>query len=282
MLLYQTLLAPLIKFFITHTTTNKNNNTVADFFCCRLICAIIFGRRAASFLIKAGATPRQHHHVHFVLAARMWLLLTLVLATKIHHTLPSTCRHASEILHVVNSTESECLRESEVDGVVFPKCCPLHFVYDTETHTCKKSEIQQYQEKFFKIGLRSCVLDAVIVDFVTDLENFERNEENGTAMLKMNETTVSLEKGKFCVDEHYKSNLSIVVRVCSAEKLKECGKSRKCLRKCCPDLEIFNERKMCTPLIEQPLDYNNWGKTSKITAGNQPLAKTPPPYVFFF
>lgn len=211
----------------------------------------------------------------------MWLLLTVVFTTTIHNALPAnvvTCEHANDVLHVLNSTESECLRESEVDGVVFPKCCPLEFVYDTQTHSCKKGDLNHFFEEheFFKIGLRSCVFDAVIVDFATDSQNFYMNEANGTALLTINETTHILQKGEFCVDDRYNSssNSSIVVRVCSANKLKdECGKNRKCLRKCCPDFEIFNESRACTPSVEQPLDYNNWEKASKIVAGIHPTRK---------
>lgn len=206
----------------------------------------------------------------------MFLLLLTTLLLYHNAALAQICNGTTEVLllHTENSTSGNCVPESEVQReAVFAKCCPLNFAYDTLTHSCKKTEIDRHfgdKFAFFKIGLRSCVNDTVVVDFVTDFNDLELNKD-GAAVLK----TSTFKKGEFCVDGVHNSSDLIVVRVCSANLLEECGRSRKCLRKCCPDLEVYVGGRNCKARVDGVFDYNGWEKANRTVDGTKSPSKKP-------
>lgn len=159
----------------------------------------------------------------------------------------------TDVVSVENST-SVCVNSTTT---YFAKCCPLNYAYNTKTHSCRKVEKNRFDhyELFYKIGLRNC-LNALIVDFITNFENLKFFQNGSVALLKSGEY---FNNGRYCLDEVFNTDL-VVIRYCDSDGLMECGRNRRCLRKCCPDLEIFVKGSHCKPMAEQVFNYQNWSK----------------------
>lgn len=165
----------------------------------------------------------------------------------------------TQVLHVENST-SVCVSASSIQGaLVFAKCCPLDYAYDTLTHSCKYVETNGFFENGytdFHVGLRNCGFNAVVVDYVVEKIDLEVMMVEGTLF----------ERGEYCLDEAYNTSL-MVIRSCN-KNVHVCGKGgMKCLRKCCPDLEIFVNGANCKPSVDFAFEYRNWTKGAKAVEG---------------
>lgn len=171
----------------------------------------------------------------------------------------ATFCNKTEVLQHTNDPEnstSVCVSASTVEqSDVFPKCCPLNYAYDKSTHSCKYQEYSRHFRNFsyFDIGLRSCV-SAAVVDHVADAKDLEVG--NGSAVLKGRHRFA---RGDYCLDELYSAD-SIVLRSCT-KGVEGCGRDgMRCVRKCCPDLEIYVNGANCQPSVDRVFEYRNFSR----------------------
>lgn len=125
------------------------------------------------------------------------------------------------------------------------KCCPPRFAYDRSSHGCAPSNAPEiFPSNYLKAGLAECTSDGSAVrDYVVDDLNFDKEgnfhfwEYRGW----------SHGDGRYCVDKVGDKD-KYVVRVCDKQenvcKTGEDDGDGKivCLRKCCPDGEIYEDR----------------------------------------
>lgn len=216
-------------------------------------------RRVANTIKSILRMPNKMSHHHL-----LPLTIIIILSTMFINNHAATFCNKTQVLAIdeKNST-SVCVDESEVieNNSIFSKCCPLNYVYDSETHFCEQSKTKRKfgnEFRFFKIGLRDCVENSVVIDF--RVEGFENIRMEKTGVWLRN--GYHFKHGDYCLDGVYNSDL-MVVRGCS-ESSAECGRSRKCLRKCCPDLEIYVNGAKCKPSADRSFNYKNWSKANQI------------------
>lgn len=132
-----------------------------------------------------------------------------------------------------------------IPPVVSNKCCSPHFAYDSYSHACVPSNVPEiFPSHYLKVGLSECTSDGSAVrDYVVDDLNLDKDgnfnfwEHRGW----------SNGDGRYCVDKLLDKD-KYVVRVCDKQdkvcKTEEGNGDGKilCLRKCCPDGEIYEDR----------------------------------------
>lgn len=182
---------------------------------------------------------------------RVFVVLTIISAAK--------AVHFCEKNHVLVRDNSSCIPAKLVPSdQIFNKCCPLDYVYDKGGHSCvyRGQQNRFNNHTFFKIGIGDCV-NAVVKDhYVTKGMEFKKYGN-----------------GMYCVDEVYNSE-EIVVRKCTRSSSKECRvNGGRCLRKCCPDHEVFVQGPVCTPKVNVTFNYANWTNKIHVLKGTSCLKK---------
>lgn len=151
------------------------------------------------------------------------------------------------VIKRINDTSSVCIPSDSVSQVnVFPKCCPLTYAYDKNARFCIASKQQNRfsNHSLFRIGLKNCINKRVTDYYNTDAKILEK--EYGIR--------------NYCVDEVYDSKeKEIVLRKCEEGNVEEDCRvdGARCLRKCCPDHEIY-VRAQCGPTTNVTFNYANW------------------------
>lgn len=169
----------------------------------------------------------------------------------------------TEVLHHENST-SVCVAAGSLgEENIFRKCCPPNFAYDTQTHACKFVGVNRHFLDFpyYDVGLRRCLHDFVVVDYVMDVKDFEITD--GRVESKDGHR---FEAGRYCLDEVYNQSKLVVLRGCENSARSCGGGGIRCLRKCCPDLEIYVNGAKCLPSADFVFDYKNWSKGTQVTS----------------
>lgn len=228
-------------------------------------------------LLKNG-TPPSHCHSQHQLAAHTKTSSTMLkrlllagvfiniraVASSVQFCKKDEVLHVPEDVGVAENSTSVCVNASAIAGEdVFSKCCPLDYTYDVRAHSCKADSNSQFQNYlYYEIGLRRCE-DAVVVDYVATTKDFE--VVDGKAVLKQG---LTFGKGDYCVDEVHSNPQEVVVRACRKDAVGSCGDDgMKCLRKCCPDLEIYVNGPYCEPSVDHVFEYKNWSKGSDAVDG---------------
>lgn len=152
--------------------------------------------------------------------------------------------------HVFTRNNSSCIPAHFLPtDQIFYKCCPLDYAYDKDARSCVHTNQKNRlinNHTYFKIGIGDCVHAVVRDHYVT----------RGVEIKKHG-------NGMYCMDEVYGSDEEIVVRKCARSAIKECRvNGDRCLRKCCPDHEVFVQGPVCMPKINVTFNYANW--TDKI------------------
>ncbi|KAF2894334.1 hypothetical protein ILUMI_11839 [Ignelater luminosus] len=168
----------------------------------------------------------------------------------------------------------------------FPKCCPTHSSYDTKIHKCVRlknestsnytSFTEDYLNEhllngmfFIQPGLSDCV--TVIADYQLSFFDFSLIDENRGFYLESLNKTFSY--GSYCVDKVYNSD-NHVARICHPD-LSICRHNIfqddkiRCIRKCCPDGQVYRGGGKCKFDFAHGLDFEN---SSKIVNINEPFA----------
>lgn len=157
------------------------------------------------------------------------------------------CTENEDVIQRINDTVDICINSSSLNGLekVFPKCCPLNYAYDKNNRFCVRSEQQNRfnNHTFFKIGLRNCINKRITNRYISS--NVEIRHKSNI----------------YCVDEVYQYD-EIVVRECENGDIeKDCGvgSDNKCLRKCCPDQEIY-VKALCSATVNFSINYTKLKK----------------------
>lgn len=167
----------------------------------------------------------------------------------------------TEVTRVVNST-SVCVAADEAPlNETVPKCCPLNHTYEPQTKSCKFDESKEPFRgySYFRVGLRGCSPGAVEDHSWTDAEMRGRNAVVGGRVF---------EEGEYCVDELYRAE-GMVVRVCERDA-RVCLGEKRCLKKCCPDLEVYVNGAKCQPSADFVFNYTGWSAKLKVVEGKTP------------
>ncbi|KAJ8978578.1 hypothetical protein NQ317_015995, partial [Molorchus minor] len=150
------------------------------------------------------------------------------------------CVDAAADFFIFTVNNGKIVKKRPVGGKIFPKCCPLGYVYNSVYHSCEKKQnsVERYiEENFVKVGLPNC---KIIVDYeVNGTDNFDYTLINTTR--KPISRNDAVESGTYCIDESEKS--TFVIRECK-DTLKICDDIR-CVRKCCPDGQSFINGSKC-------------------------------------
>lgn len=144
-----------------------------------------------------------------------------------------------EIVQRINTTTQLCISSNPKEKV-FPKCCPLNYSYDKIGRSCIYNQKNRFNNhNFFKIGLRNCVNKIVTDYYDVDVKFLQEKFGNDN---------------DYCMDEVYGTK-EIVFRKCERNY---CGiNGVKCLRKCCPDQEIYVQA-TCSGMLNITFNYTNW------------------------
>lgn len=137
---------------------------------------------------------------------------------------------------------------------IFFKCCPLDHAYDKLARSCIPVDQQKIVKNhtFLKIGIGDC--KGVVKDYIVE------------------QNTAELSSGVYCKDEVYKSR-EIVLRKCEKNTKQECRVNGvRCLRKCCPENEIFMHGAKCAVNLNVTFNYANWSDKIHVLKGFIPLS----------
>ncbi|CAG9767920.1 unnamed protein product [Ceutorhynchus assimilis] len=141
--------------------------------------------------------------------------------------------------YIVNSSVlvTKTLIESKE---IFPKCCPLNYVYNNLTHSCVGSNITQnhIENQFVKVGLPHC---QIIID------KYFKNHQKAIEWKK------HLNSGSYCMDKDIRNEF--VVRECQ-EGLEIC-ENKRCFKKCCGDGQSFVGGGTCVDTFVHGLKLDN-------------------------
>lgn len=117
----------------------------------------------------------------------------------------------------------EIIQAEPVTGNYFPKCCPLGYNYNLVSHACIKIENRKpafIEGSFVKVGLPHC---KIIIDF----KSKDYNDRNNTY--------------DYCIDED--QNSEYIRRECRPTN--EICRTIRCIKKCCPDGQSFQDKAIC-------------------------------------
>lgn len=159
----------------------------------------------------------------------------------------------NSVVRRINDTASECIPSHLVaQQKVFQKCCPLHYAYDKKRRFCVASKQKNCfdNQSFFKIGLKDCINKRVVDYYNTDAEVLKRDHKIGS----------------YCLDEVFESKeKEIVLRKCEEGDIEEECRvdGARCLRKCCPDHEIY-EQSECRTATNVTFNYANFTDKDQI------------------
>lgn len=136
---------------------------------------------------------------------------------------------------------------------VFSKCCPLNYAYNKSARFCVKSKAENRfnNQNFLNYFLRNCINKRVTDYYNTDAKILVKTYGNND----------------YCLDKVYNSK-EIVLRRCEEGNIvNECriGGAR-CLRKCCPDHEIYVGPN-CTATVNVTFNYENWMERVEVLKG---------------
>lgn len=159
----------------------------------------------------------------------------------------------TSVVKRINDTSSECIPSHLVSQEkVFQKCCPFHYAYDKKVRFCVPSKQQNGfdNRSFFKIGLKDCINKRVVDYYNTDAEALKKDHNIGS----------------YCLDEVFESKeKEIVLRKCEEGNIEEDCRvdGARCLRKCCPDHEIYAESE-CRADTNVTFNYANFTDRDQI------------------
>ncbi|XP_060518274.1 G-protein coupled receptor Mth2-like [Cylas formicarius] len=112
-----------------------------------------------------------------------------------------------------------------INETLFPKCCPLGFVYDHDRRSCAIGNNISHdfiKGNYLSVGLPTCKII---------LDKFYKSVVHIETILDLDVVS----EGSFCLDQNSKGGF--VVRECQ-DNLSICQRKR-CIRKCCPDGQSY-------------------------------------------
>lgn len=150
----------------------------------------------------------------------------------------------------------------QVKEPIFPKCCPLSFVYNSIIHSCQERpqlNPSYIEQTALRIGLPNC---RVIVD----------NELNGTteyqyalqdSIFLINRINNIDDINSYCLDQTQTG--SFMLRECK-DSIDICNEIR-CFKKCCPDGQSFIDGDRCFDTYKYGLNISKWSNVIENPTG---------------
>lgn len=138
---------------------------------------------------------------------------------------------------VLQVNTSTCINATGIESEIFPKCCLPGYSYQANKHHCVRSVENNYfsKWKYLRIGLRSCKSGLIKDSRVGTLPDFSYGDR--------------------CFDKLADED-GFVQRVCQDVRESVCNASGiQCIRKCCPDLEVFSNGPHCRGNIEKGVNF---------------------------
>lgn len=150
---------------------------------------------------------------------------------------------------------------------MFPKCCPADKAYSEELHSCVEvafqfAETSENSSLYIKSGLSEC--NGVITDHkFHNLSSLFFDSIDQGIFLELHNDTVQFSYGNYCVDRLNGSDEAYVVRgchkgynVCSKRETRdEVSGKRRCIRKCCPDGQIYKNGATCKDDFRHGIEF---------------------------
>lgn len=163
------------------------------------------------------------------------------------------CVEVFEDFFVFNVSSEVIIPLGQVNQKVFPKCCPLNYVYNSVIHSCEETKNVDHRyikENFVKIGLPNC---RVMVDY-------ELNETYGMDYeYVLKDSALSIPRRNsldsiisYCIDQTQIGGY--VLRECK-DSIEVCKEIR-CFKKCCPDGQSFIGGDKCFDTYEFGLNIS--------------------------
>lgn len=129
----------------------------------------------------------------------------------------------------------KCVNSTGIEiSEILQKCCPPGYSYHAKQHHCVRSVYDNYFFKwnYLRVGLRNCRNGMIKDSWIETLPD------------------ILSSSGDRCFDKLVDED-GFVQRVCEDVEEFVCNKSEtQCIRKCCPDLEVFANGPHCRPKIE--------------------------------
>lgn len=170
----------------------------------------------------------------------------------LHRNETGECVEIIEEFFVFNVSRGIVQPLGQVIEQIFPKCCPLNHVYNTEIHSCQEATSLNHSyisQDFLQIGLPNC---KVIVDY----------ELNENSIHKRN-NKISI--NSYCIDKSHTD--SYVLRECK-DSVEICEEIR-CFKKCCPDGQSFINGPNCYDTYKYGLNLSRWQNFIENYTGNR-------------
>lgn len=173
------------------------------------------------------------------------------------------CVEVSDGFFLFNISDREVIKVSPARGKVYPKCCPLNFIYNSIIHACQEKEDTNHsfiKENFIKVGVPNC---RVVVDYkLNGTTDYEYGLlESKSRYLRRNSLQYF---GSYCIDETEEA--SLVIRECK-ESIEICEEV-KCIKKCCPDGQSFIDGSNCKDTYRHGLNLSAWANAVNKPTGN--------------
>lgn len=172
------------------------------------------------------------------------------------------CVEVIRDVFVFNVSDGVILPLEQSNEKIFPKCCPMGYVYNSIIHSCEERPHSNHsfmEESALRIGLPNC---RVIVDYeLNGVTDYEYGLQDSSLLIHRRNRINEI--GSYCIDRTHKD--SFVLRECK-DSIAICNEW-KCFKKCCPDGQSFIGGDTCYDTYKYGLNISKWANVIEKTTG---------------